>query len=290
MQARRARRDLSFPALVSIARSSLREAAEDRIAMSAASLAFHWFLAIFPASIALVALTRRLGLSTHQLNSVIHALGVLFPKQMSHVLTQALRAPGTAGNGVELVLGFLVALWSSVEAMASLQVGLDVAYEVPGDRGFVGRRIMALPLLAATVVIGGAASALLILGDPIRSLLPASFTLARPAFDVLWGIVRWCGALVLTLGLLSIYYTVGPNRARWRWQWVSPGSVCAGLAWLAASGLFSLYLNEFGHESQTYGAFAGVAVLLLWLYLTATAVLLGAELNCELARPAQRPV
>jgi len=123
-----------------------------------------------------------------------------------------------------------------------------------------------------------------VLGDPIRSLFPTAFPLARSTFDALWVVIRWGGALVLVMALLSMYYAIGPNRARPR-RWISAGAVIAAVGWMAASAAFSFYLDHFGHESRTYGAFGGVAVLLLWLFMTALAVLLGAELNRELDTP-----
>jgi membrane protein len=266
------------------------EAAQDRITSSAASLAFHWFLAIFPAAIAIIGVVGLVGLSAGQLRSLVHGVSVLLPVQVSQVIDQALRNPaGGAERRAEVVVGVLVALWSSVEAMAALQVALDVAYEVPSDRGFLGRRRWAVPLVAVTIILGGAAFGLLVLGDPIRALLPSSVPVATASFDAAWQVLRWAGALLLVMLLLSTYYAVGPNHGRFRWRWISAGAVAAAAGWMGASAAFSFYLDNFGHESRTYGAFAGVAVLLLWLFLTAVAVLLGAELNCELARPDPGP-
>ena len=270
----------SWPGLV---RTTLREAVQDRITTSAASLAFHWFLAIFPAILAAVGVVGLVGLSASQLRSLVHGVSVILPVQMSQTIDQALRNPVKgAGGGVEVALGLAVALWSAVEATAALEVGLDVAFEVRSDRGFVRRRLVAVPLLFLTVVLGGAASGLLVLGDPIRALLPSS--VARSTFDVTWVIVRWAGATTLVVVLVSALYSFGPNRTRMRMRWASPGAVVAALGWLGASAAFSFYLNHFGHESRTYGAFAGVAALLLWLYLTGMVVMLGAELDCELDR------
>jgi len=268
-----------------LARQTLAEAVEDRITTSAASLAFHWFLAIFPAIIAAVGIIGIVGLSASQLRSLVHGVDVLLPVQMSQTINEALRNPVKgAGGGVEVAVGLAVALWSGVEAMAALQVGLDVAFEVDVDRGFLQRRLVSIPLLVLTVVLGGAASGLLVLGDPIRALLPSSFALARSTFDAAWVAVRWAGALALVVVLLSAYYAIAPNRERSRLRGVSPGAVVAAAVWLAASAAFSFYLDNFGHESRSYGAFAGVAALMLWLFLTAVAVMVGAELDCELDR------
>jgi membrane protein len=279
----RARRPLA--PVVAVGRGALREAAQDRISSSAASLAFHWFLAVFPAAVAAIGLAGVVGLSPSTVQHLLHGIGVLLPVQVSQVLDQALRRPpsGRAG-GLGVALGVAVALWSAVEAQASLQVGLDVAFEVHGDRGFIGRRLMALPLVALTVALGGSASVLLVLGDPLRRLLPKSFPLVTPAFDATWELLRFGAAVVLILILLSAYYALGPKRARFRWRWLSVGSATAGAGWVIASVAFATYLDHFGHESRTYGAFAGVAVLALWLYLTAMAVLLGAEIDAEIER------
>jgi membrane protein len=270
-----------------LVRKTFAEAVEDRITTSAAGMAFHWFLAIFPALVAAVAAVGLVGLTASQLRSLVHGLDVLLPVQISQTIDQALRNPARGtGGGVEVAVGLAVALWSATEAMAALQVGLDVAFEVSSDRGFVRRRLAAVPLLVLTVVLGGAASGLLVLGDPIRSLLPSWLSLARSTFDAAWVAIRWAGALALVVLLLSAYYSFGPNRKRSRMRWVSPGAVVAAVGWLAASAAFSFYLSHFGHQSRSYGAFAGVAALLLWLYLTAVAVMLGAELDCEIGRGA----
>jgi membrane protein len=271
---------------VGLVRRTLVEASTDRITTNAASLAFHWFLALFPAAVAALGVMGLIGLSASQLRSLVHGVGVLLPAQMAQTIDQALRNPiGGAGGGVAIVVGLTVALWSAVEAMAALQVGLDVAYEVGADRGFVGRRLRSLPLIVLTVVLGGAASVLLVLGDPVRSLLPSSLALARSTLDGVWTAIRFGGALVLVMLLLSAYYSLGPNHDHPRRRWLTAGSVVAAAGWMGASAGFSFYLDHFGHTSRTYGAFAGVAALLLWLFLTALAVLLGAELNCEIERP-----
>ncbi len=284
----------SWPGLV---RKVFTESVEDRVTTSAASLAFHGFLAIFPAILAAVGAVGIVGLSASELRSLVHGVDVVLPLQMSQTINDALRNPAKgAGGGVEIALGLAVALWSSVEAMAALQVGLDVAFEVSSDRGFVRRRLVAVPLVVITVLLGGAASGLLVLGDPIRALLPSSFALARSTSDAAWVVIRWAGAMTLFVLLLSAYYSFGPNRERSRLRWVSPGAVMAALGWLGTSAAFSFYLNHFGHESRTYGAFAGVAALLLWLYLTGLVIMLGAELDCELTRtpddvvPVPKPV
>ena len=277
---------MRFPARLLLAGSLTRRAVvaavKDRVTTCAASLAFHWFLAVLTTAVAAVGVIGLVGLTPAALSRLIHDLQVLVPVQLADTISKALQGAGrTTGGWVAAMLGGAVALWSAVEAMAALEVGLDIAYEVSRDVGFVARRVRAVPLFGCTVILGGAAVALLVLGNPIRSLLPASFPLARSAFGVFWDLSRWLGTLVLVMILLSIYYRIGPNRSQPR-RWFSVGALVATVGWMGASAAFSFYLARFGHASRTYGAFAGVAVLLLWLYLAAMAVLLGAELDHQI--------
>lgn len=270
-------RPAQWPGVVS---RVVRESARDRITTIAGSLAFHGFLALLPVVIATVGLLDIVGLSSGELRTLVHDTSVLLPSQMSSILNHALlKPPSRTINAYELALGLAVALWSSVEAMAALQVTLDVAYEVPRDRGLLGRRLMALPLLGITAGLGGVASVLLVLGGPLRQLLPG-------ALDPVLSLVRYGGSFVLVILLLSALYTFGPARDEAVWEWASPGGVLAAAGWVLTSLGFSFYLDHFGHESRTYGALAGVAVTLLWLFLTSVAVLLGAEFNRELERMA----
>lgn len=272
-----ARRSTSWPA---ITLDALGNAARDRITTSAASLAFHWALAIFPAALAGVAAAHLVGIGSSAMATLIHDLAVVLPSSAVTVLAGALRSSSSrTASTVEVISGFGVALWSAIEAMAALQVGLDIAFGVRRDRGFLARRLRALPLLGAMVVLGGAAFALVVLGHPIGELLHRSLPGVGSVFDVVWDLVEWLGALLLVTVLLAMLYALGPNRSRPRGRLVTPGSVLATLGWVVASLAYSIYLRDFGHASRDYGALAGVAALLLWLFLTAVLLLAGAELD-----------
>jgi membrane protein len=272
----------------SLARRSLREAGRDRVTTVAGGLAFHGFLALVPVVFAVIGVLALVGLSPSALRTLLHDTNVLLPAQMFQVVNQELTHPASRGFHVgEVLIGAAIALWSSVEAMSALQIALDVGYEVPGDRGLIGRRLVALPLIVATAVLGGAASALVVLGAPLDRLLPRSFTAVRPEYHWTLTVVRYGGALILVMVLLSVYYRWGPSSEDASWEWISPGSVAAAVGWTLAATGFSYYLDHFGHEARDYGALAGAAVTLLWMFLTGVVVLLGAELNRELERRAE---
>ncbi len=268
-----------------ILRRALRETKEDNIPMLAAGVAFFGFLALFPGLIAAVTLYGLVA-DPAQVQEQISGLTQALPGESAQLLQDQARDVASQperGLGVGLVVSLLVALVSASGGISNLIKAVNIAYDEQETRSFLKRRAAALLLTLCSVVFLAVAVGLITVVPVVMDRLGLDAA-GRFAVQVL----RWGGLVVFVLVALALVYRYAPDRDNAKLRWVGLGSAVATALWLLGSALFSLYVTSFGKYGETYGALAGVVVLLLWLFLTAFIVLLGAEINSEMEHQTAR--
>jgi len=246
----------------------------DHVALAAAAVAYHAFLALVPLLIATLSIY---GLFAEPSNvtALVDRLGPSVPQAVSDLIEEQLTTVVNGATGalsVGLVISLVVALWAASSGIGQLMEAVNIAYDEDIDeRPFWRRRGLALALTLLVI------AALAIAATAVAVAVGLSGVL---------GVVALVGAALLSavvmMALLATIYRVAPDRDDAEWSWVSVGAGFAVVGWLVASTAFSLYASNFGSYNEAYGALGGIIVVLLWMYISALVILLGAEINAEL--------
>jgi membrane protein len=261
---------------------TVREFRIDNLSDRAAALTYYSVLSIFPALLVLISLIDLAGQGTIQ--ALLDNLARVAPSSVNDILTTAIRnLQQTRGSaGVLALVGLAAALWSASSYIAAFMRASNAIYDVPEGRPVwktlpirIGVTVLVMVLLAASAVAVVATGGL---ADRIGQVLG----IGRAAVTA-WEIAKWPVLLLLVSFMFALLYWASPN-ARQGFRWITPGGVLAVVVWVIASVAFALYVANFGSYNKTYGSLAGVIVFLVWLWLSNTAILLGAELNAELER------
>lgn len=257
----------------------------NRVVAVGAGIAFYALLAIFPAIAALVALyglfadPATVGNHLDTLGSFIPGSGMeLIRNQIDHVVSQ-----GNQALGLTFIIGLAASLWSSNAGTKAMFDALNVVYEERERRNFLKLNAFSLLFTLGSIVFLLAAIGVLV-------VLPAvlGFIGLGSMAETLLKLLRWpllFGAIVLALAFV---YRYGPSREKPQWRWVTLGSILAALIWIAASVLFSWYAESFGNYNKTYGSLGAVIIFMTWIWISALAVLIGAELDAEMEHQTAR--
>ena len=246
----------------------------------AAALAFFFFLALFPLLMFLAATLAYVPVP-HLFDRILNLLAVVAPPNAMGVVRAVLR--DTSSRPAELLsIGIAGAVVSSSGGFSAMITALNIAYDVPEDRPLWKKALLSVGLTLLTG-IGTIVALLSIALGPRFGFWLASHLHGAAAFAVAWPYLRWLLITLITVLSVESIYFVAPN-VRQRFLAQIPGAALAVFSWVAASWALNWYLRSFAQYNYTFGALGAVAALMLWLYLSALAIILGAELNSELLK------
>ena len=259
--------------------------AADRLIAVAAGVVFYALLAIFPAITAFVSLYGLFAdagtIQTHVslLSNVLPAGGLeIVQEQISRISGRS------SGLGVGFVVGLIIALWSANAGVKAMIDALNVIEGHDERRSFVR-----LNLLSLTLTLAAIAFLLAALGAVVAfPLIMSAFGLKDVTSAATW-LIRWPLLLVMIMAALSVFYRYGPSRPVPRRRWLTPGVVMASFAWLAGSAALSLYLSNFADYNATYGSLGAAIGLMMWMWLSAVVVLVGAQIDRVIERRQATP-
>ena len=261
-----------------------KETLNDNVPALAAALAYYAFLAI-PSALLVAVGTFSLVAEPDTINSFVDTLGKVMPGQATDLIRQSLtNMTKQSATGITIIgVGGLLALWSLGGAMQNVMWALNVAYDREETRGFIKRRLTGWYMLGFVLLGFTLAFGLLVLGPQLSDWIGNA--VGQPGLvSAVWWAAQWP---ILIAGLLLAFAGVlylGPNVDHPRWKFLTLGSAVAVVIWLAASGLFALYVSQFGSYNKTWGTLSAVVVMLIWLWLSGLALLFGAEVNAEAER------
>lgn len=264
-----------------IAVRTWQETNDDNISLLAAGVAFYSFLAFVP-MLAAIVLIYGIVADPSDVAGHLQTLTRILPTDAAKIVADQMKSMTetpvtrtTAG----LVIAIVLAIYGAMRGATSVIGALNVTYDERETRNFLRTTFLSFVFTVGAVLVAIVAmlaiSAMNLIGTVIH--LPA---LAAPL--VTGGL--WIGTALVASGLVAVVYRYGPDREDARWTWLTPGAVFASVVALLATFLFGLYVSHFAGYNATYGALGAVVSFLMWLYVTAFVVLLGAELNAEIER------
>jgi len=257
-----------------------KQSSEDNVALVAAGVAFYAFLALVPLLGATV-LTYGLVADPQTVASNVKSLTSVMPQDAAKLIgEQLMSVVQTSGGkkGLGLLLAIAIAILGARNAAGSIITALNIAYEEEDRRSFLRLNLMSLAITGAAVLMAVIALLAIAALGYLERLFPHA-----PGFLLVIG--KALSYVLLLLGAAAAaatLYRYGPDRKKAKWEWITPGTVFASVAWLVLTFGFGFYVAHFGNYNKTYGSLATVVILVTWLYLSSYVFLFGAELNSEL--------
>ncbi|MFJ9780086.1 YihY/virulence factor BrkB family protein [Amycolatopsis sp. NPDC101161] len=255
----------------------------DNLTDWAAALTYYGVLSLFPGIIVLTAILGLLG--PNAIQTVIDTITQVVPGQGKDILVGAIKelAGSRSLAGPVAIIGLLGALWSASGYVGAFMRASNAIYGMPEGRPVWKTIPLRIALTVGIVVLLAACALGVVATGSVARRIGDLIGLGSTGVLV-WEIAKWPVIALLVSLAFALLYWVGPNVRLPGFKWLTPGGLLAVVLWVAASAGFALYVANFGSYNKTYGSLAGVIVFLVWLWISNIAVLLGAELDAELAR------
>jgi len=260
---------------------TIHEAQEDDVFGRAAELAYYFLLALFPLMLFVMTVLGMVASGDPSLRAnLVSTVTRVMPSSAGGLVQQTVNEIVNNAGGGKAAASVLGALWAAAAGMLALMEILNIVYSVEEHRSWICKRATAIGATAATSVLVIVAIVVVLYGSKIANFVSDHAGLGASGV-VAWKVVQWPVMLFFMFVAFSVVYYFGPaiDVKKRRWHWVTPGSVAGMMLWLLASFGFRLYLSFFNSYSKMYGSLATVVILMLWFYLTAMAILIGAEVN-----------
>jgi len=252
---------------------------QDELGTRSASLSYYFLLAIFPLMLFLVSLLGVFAPPGSPLQQEIaDSLSRLAPGSAADLVRNVVQQTAKSSGGIKLAAGILGALWSASGGMGAVVISLNKIYETDETRPWWKQKVTIVGLTLALSSLIITAIVLALYGSNIGQSI-FNHVGAGDIFRDLWSVLEWPVAFAAMFLAFSLVYYFAPDLEERHWHWVTPGSALGVLLWLGASIGFKFYLRFFNSYSATYGSLGAVIILMLWLYITGYAILIGGELN-----------
>ena len=249
----------------------------------AAQLSYYFLLALFPLLLFLVTLLGYFAHAGSQLrNTLLQYVATVMPWSAVQLVHNTLDEISRSKGGGKLSFGLVAALWAASTGMGAISQTLNVAYHVKETRPWWKVRLVSILLTIALSILIVVALAIVLYGGTIGDAFAVRLGFSR-TFNIAWKILQWPIALVFLLIGFNLIYYFAPDPRRRNRKWSTPGAVVAVVLWLLISFGFRIYLHFFNTYSLTYGSLGALIVLMLWFYLTGAVILIGGEINSEIA-------
>lgn len=262
-----------------------REVSEDNVSIVAAGVAFYGLMALAPAIAALVSIYS-LFVSPADIQSHFQGLTGLMPEQARQLLldqVERIASAPSSGLTFAAVGSLLLTLLSAMKGSKALITAANIAYDEEEKRGFIKLNIAAFSLTVGSILFVLVALGLIAGFPVVVDYLPLP-----ESIRVLLSLLRWPFLAVLLVLGLALFYRYAPHRSTAKWRWVTWGSVFSTVFWIVGSVLFSVYVAKFASYNESYGSLGAVVVLLMWFFVSAFVVILGAEINAEMEHQTAR--